>query len=207
MTTVNTEFPRARSRSPVKSTSTPGSPELQRKMSLSDMQRKMSESASDAGMGIPRPPSAADLRPNAYPYPIATTATGVLSRANSLSSPANGGKHHYVPPSPAREGSFGFDAGKEGSGKDGKDSNSTGKGREERRRAEYRGHRYSRSLSNSEDMYLPSSSPSASASNNGEYTGGGNAPRALPVPPGVSANSIAARNAAAAGSYSAYAAS
>ncbi|KAF8134722.1 hypothetical protein K438DRAFT_1883149, partial [Mycena galopus ATCC 62051] len=67
------------------------------------MQRKMSESASDAG--IPRPPSAADLRPNAYPYPIATTATGVLSRA------ANGGKHHYVPPSPAREGSFGFDAG------------------------------------------------------------------------------------------------
>ncbi|KAF8179794.1 hypothetical protein K438DRAFT_1977155 [Mycena galopus ATCC 62051] len=70
------------------------------------------------------------------------------------------------------------------------------------RRAEYRGHRYSRSLSSSEDMYLPS----ASASNaNGEYAGGrsGNAPRALPVPPGVSANSIAA----AAGSYSAYAAS
>ncbi|KAF8177176.1 hypothetical protein K438DRAFT_1846085 [Mycena galopus ATCC 62051] len=55
-------------------------------------------------------------------------------------------------------------------------------------------------------MYLPS----ASASNaNGEYTGGGsgNAPRALPVPPGVSANNIAARNTAAAGSYSAYAAS
>ncbi|KAF8177181.1 hypothetical protein K438DRAFT_1978822 [Mycena galopus ATCC 62051] len=56
-------------------------------------------------------------------------------------------------------------------------------------------------------MYLPSHSPSVSASNNREYTGGGNAPRALPVPPGVSANSIAARNAAAAGSYSAYATS
>ncbi|KAF8179766.1 hypothetical protein K438DRAFT_1211087 [Mycena galopus ATCC 62051] len=51
-------------------------------------------------------------------------------------------------------------------------------------------------------MYLPSDSAS---NTNGEYTGGGsgNAPRALPVPPGVSANSIAARNAAAAGSYSA----
>ncbi|KAF8179805.1 hypothetical protein K438DRAFT_1842845, partial [Mycena galopus ATCC 62051] len=74
------------------------------------------------------------------------------------------------------------------------------------RRAEYRGHRCSCSLSSSEDMYLPS----ASASNaNGEYAGGrsGNAPRALPVLPGVSANSIAAWNAAAGGSYSAYAAS
>ncbi|KAF8179762.1 hypothetical protein K438DRAFT_1210987 [Mycena galopus ATCC 62051] len=131
MTSFNTGFPRERPRSPVKTTSTPNSPELQRKMSLSDL-RKMSESASDAGMGIPYPPSAADLRPNAYPYLIATTATGVLSRAHSLSSPANGGKHHYVPPSHAREGSFGFDVGKEGSGKDGKDSNRTGKGREER---------------------------------------------------------------------------
>ncbi|KAF8177180.1 hypothetical protein K438DRAFT_1978821 [Mycena galopus ATCC 62051] len=130
MTSFNTDFPRERSRSPVKTPSTSNSPALQRKMSLSDMQRKMSESVSDAGMSIPRPPSAADLRPNAYPYPIATTATGVLSRANSLSSPVNGGKHHYVPPSPAREGSFGFDAGKEG--KDEKDSNRTGKGREER---------------------------------------------------------------------------
>ncbi|KAF8179802.1 hypothetical protein K438DRAFT_1977165 [Mycena galopus ATCC 62051] len=129
MTSFNTDFPCECSRSPVKITSTPNSPELQRKMSLSDL-RKMSESASDAGMGIPRPPSAADLRPNAYPYPIATTGTGILSRAHSLSSPANGGKHHYVPPSPAREGSFSFDAGKEG--KDGKDSNRTGKGREER---------------------------------------------------------------------------
>ncbi|KAF8143451.1 hypothetical protein K438DRAFT_1875980, partial [Mycena galopus ATCC 62051] len=133
MTSVGTEFSRARSRSP----------------------RKMSE---DAGMGIPRPPSALDLRPKAYPYPIATTATGVFSRTNSLSSPSNQRKQHYV------------------------------------RRAEYRGHRYSCSLSSSEDI---------------EYTGGGsvNAPRALPVPPGVSANSIAALNAAPAGLYSAHAAS
>ncbi|KAF8179789.1 hypothetical protein K438DRAFT_1842812 [Mycena galopus ATCC 62051] len=170
MTSVGTDLPRARSRSPVKNTSTPGSPELQRKMSLSDMQRNMSESASDAGMGIPRPPSAADLRPNTELCPIATTATGVLLRANSFSSPSNRRKQHYV------------------------------------RRAAYRWHRYSRSFSSSDDVYLPSASASNS---NGEYTGGGsgNAPRTLPIPPGVSANSIAARNAAAAGSYSAYAAS
>ncbi|KAF8133599.1 hypothetical protein K438DRAFT_1997941 [Mycena galopus ATCC 62051] len=84
----------------------------------------MSESPSDVGLGIPRPPSTADLYPNAYPYPIAMTAIGVLSRANSLSSPANGGKQHYV------------------------------------RWAEYCGHRYSRSLSSSDDMYLPSASGS-----------------------------------------------
>ncbi|KAJ7303615.1 hypothetical protein DFH08DRAFT_653110, partial [Mycena albidolilacea] len=60
---------------------------------------------SSSDLGIPRPPSAADLRPNAHPYPIATTAIGVLSRANPLSSPSNhpnSGKHHYVPPSPAK---------------------------------------------------------------------------------------------------------
>ncbi|KAF8179778.1 hypothetical protein K438DRAFT_1842775 [Mycena galopus ATCC 62051] len=153
MTSVATDLSRARSRSPVKITSNPGSPELQRKMYI-----------------ISRPPSAVNLRPNTHPSPIATTATGVFSRANSLSSPSNRRKQHYV------------------------------------RRAEYRGHRYSCSLSSSEDMYLPSASASYA---NGEYTGGGsgNAPRALPVPPGVSANSIAARNAAVAGSYSAYAAS
>ncbi|KAF8179775.1 hypothetical protein K438DRAFT_1768802 [Mycena galopus ATCC 62051] len=76
--------------------STPGSPERPHKMSLSDMQRKMSESASDAGMGIPRPPSAIDLHPNAYPYPIATTAPSLLARANPLSSPSNRQKQHYV---------------------------------------------------------------------------------------------------------------
>ncbi|KAF8179764.1 hypothetical protein K438DRAFT_1842723 [Mycena galopus ATCC 62051] len=93
------------------------------------MQDKMSEFASDAGMGIPRPPFAADLHPNAYPYPIATTATRVFSHGNSFSSPSNRRKQHYV------------------------------------RRAEYRGHQYSCSISSSEDMYLPS----ASASNaNGE---------------------------------------
>ncbi|KAJ7240154.1 hypothetical protein B0H12DRAFT_1326515 [Mycena haematopus] len=173
------EFPRTRSRSPIKST--PTSPELRRKTS--------SASISDLGSGIPRPPSAADLRPNAYPYPIATTATGVLSRSNSLSSPASG-KHHYVPPSPGKE----FDGG----AREGRDGGSGGKGR----RGEYRGHRYSRSLSSSEDMFLASSPAGA----NREYNGtGSQGPRALPVPPGVSANSIAAMNAAAAGSYSAYA--
>ncbi|KAF7375655.1 hypothetical protein MSAN_00454600 [Mycena sanguinolenta] len=176
------DFPRERSRSPVKST--PDSPELRRKTS--------SASISDLAGGIPRPPSAADLRPNAHPYPIATTATGVLSRANSLSSPAgNSGKHHYVPPSPAKEQH------------EGKDGGSGGKGRDERRRAEYRGHRYSRSLSNSEDMHLPSS-PAGTNPGTGEYTGNG--PRALPIPPNVNPNSIAAMNAAVTGSYSAYAA-
>ncbi|KAF8179791.1 hypothetical protein K438DRAFT_1842819 [Mycena galopus ATCC 62051] len=131
-------------------------------------------------MGIPRTPFAADLRPNVYPYPIATTATGVLSCANSFSSPANGGKHH------SRAACF--EAGKEGSGKDGKASSNTGKRREERRTAEHRGHRYSRSLA-ARRCTLPSPSLSASASNaNGEYTGGSG-------------------NAAAVGSYSAYATS
>ncbi|KAF8179767.1 hypothetical protein K438DRAFT_2021553 [Mycena galopus ATCC 62051] len=62
ISSVGTELSRARARLPMKNTSTPGSPELQRKMSLSDLQCKMSE---NAGMGIPRPPSAADLRLNA----------------------------------------------------------------------------------------------------------------------------------------------
>ncbi|KAK7056024.1 hypothetical protein R3P38DRAFT_3170681 [Favolaschia claudopus] len=181
-----TSSPRARSRSPVKtSTSTPSTPELHRKSSSSSF------SAADAGAGIPRPPSAADLRPNAHPYPIATTTTALLSRANSLSSPSHhsSGKHSYVPtsPSPAKDASF----------EDERKSS-------ERRRAEYRGHRYSRSLSSSEDMYLPSSTP---AKEKEEYTGPAHGPRALPVPPNVSANSIAAKNAAAKGGYSAYAAS
>lgn len=196
--------PRTRSRSPVKST--PASPELHRKTSSSSLSQSF-----DTGAGIPRPPSAADLRPNAHPYPIATTATGVLSRANSLSSPAGGnsGKHHYVPPSPAKEERFFDDGARDGGA--GAGSGGGAKGRDERRRAEYRGHRYSRSLSSSEDMYLPSS-PSGKGeqhggSGNGNAGGGGQGPRALPVPPGVSANSIAAKNAERKGGYSAYTAS
>ncbi|KAF8179812.1 hypothetical protein K438DRAFT_2021573 [Mycena galopus ATCC 62051] len=128
----------------------------------------------------PRPPSAADLYPNASPYPIATTAIGVLSRAKSRMGGSTTTSRRRL-----RARAACFEAGNEGSENDGKDSNSTGKGREERRRAEYRGHRYSRSLSSSEDMYLPSA-PSSNA--NGEYTGGSG-------------------NAAAVGSYSAYATS
>ncbi|KAF8177183.1 hypothetical protein K438DRAFT_1846096 [Mycena galopus ATCC 62051] len=60
------------------------------------MQRNMSKPASDAGMSISRPLSAADLYQDAYPYPITTTATRVFSRANSFSSPSNRRKQHYV---------------------------------------------------------------------------------------------------------------
>ncbi|KAJ6523821.1 hypothetical protein B0H19DRAFT_646363 [Mycena capillaripes] len=189
MSTTTIDSPRARSRSPVKST--PTSPELHRKSSSSSLS------------SLHRTPSAADLKPNAHPYPIATTATGILSRANSLSSPSpNQTRHHYVPASPS-------------SSRDESLRDTTDDSRAKERRAEYRGHRYSRSLSSSEDMYLPSSSsPSLSSgkgkngNGNTEYTGAPSGPRALPVPPGVSANSIASRSAAkSGGSYSAYAVS
>ncbi|KAJ7183761.1 hypothetical protein C8R46DRAFT_1209904 [Mycena filopes] len=142
---------------------------------------------------FPSSPSLTDLRPNAHPYPIATTATGVLTRSNSLSSPSagNGGRHHYVPPSPGASPTHArITQTASNNTKDG-----AGAGRE--RRTEYRGHRYSRSLSNSEDNTRAY----------GESSGGGNVngPRALPVPPGVSANSIAAKEAARKGGWSAYA--
>ncbi|CAK5280522.1 unnamed protein product [Mycena citricolor] len=109
-------------------------------------------------------PTKEDLRPNAHPYPIKTTSTAVLSRSNSVSSsPAT--KHHYIPisPSPKREASA--------------DSSD-----DKRKKDDYRGHRYSRSLSTSEDQHvLPAQQ----------------GPRALPVPPNVTNNSIAAINAAA----------
>ncbi|KAJ7106995.1 hypothetical protein C8R44DRAFT_858088, partial [Mycena epipterygia] len=136
-----------------------------------------------SGFTFPRPPSPSknpELKPNAHPYPIKTTSTGILSRSNSVSSsPAT--RHHYVPSSPAAASPA-----KEG------------------RRGEYRGHRYSRSLSASDDMYLPSSGSAGNLAGNGSGSGGGGGgggvqgPRALPVPPGVSNNSIASRNAAAA---------
>ncbi|KAJ7149974.1 hypothetical protein C8R46DRAFT_1230152 [Mycena filopes] len=139
---------------------------------------------------FPSSPSLTDLRPNAHPYPIATTATGVLTRSNSLSSPSagNGGRHHYVPPSPGASPTHARTT---------QTTSKDGAGAE--RRTEYRGHRYSRSLSNSEDNTRAY----------GESSGGGggnvNGPRALPVPPGVSANSIAAKEAARKGGWSAYA--
>ncbi|KAJ7210696.1 hypothetical protein GGX14DRAFT_340270, partial [Mycena pura] len=81
------------------------------------------------------------LKPNAHPYPIKTTSTAALARSNSVSS-SPVARHHYVPPSPASSPKM--DAG---------------------RRGEYRGHRYSRSLSSSEDI------------------SGTQGPRALPIPP------------------------
>ncbi|KAJ7183773.1 hypothetical protein C8R46DRAFT_1308764 [Mycena filopes] len=64
--------------------------------------RSRSPTKHDAYLPSSLSPSLTDLRSNAHPYPIATTATGVLTRSKSLSSPSagNGGRHHYVPPSP-----------------------------------------------------------------------------------------------------------
>ncbi|KAJ7734439.1 hypothetical protein B0H16DRAFT_153055 [Mycena metata] len=173
---------------------------------------------------FPSSPSLTDLKPNAHPYPIATTATGVLSRSNSLSSPspAVGGRHHYVPvpPSPSaspthnKHHSNSNNGGREGGGSGGGGAGA-GKDRERERRTEYRGHRYSRSLSSSEDMYSTDGQRVYGESRGGggagsgdgkDYTGNVLGPRALPVPPGVSANSIAAQNAAKKGGYSVYAA-
>ncbi|KAJ7030312.1 hypothetical protein C8F04DRAFT_1367754 [Mycena alexandri] len=166
---------------------------------------------------FPSSPSLTDLKPNAHPYPIATTATGVLSRSNSLSSPSGavGGRHHYVPVPPSPSASPTHNKHNNNPGRDG----GGGAGKDRERRTEYRGHRYSRSLSSSEDMYSTSNSGegqqraygesrggSGDGKDGGAYTGNVLGPRALPVPPGVSANSIAAQNAAKKGGYSVYAA-
>ncbi|KAJ6471819.1 hypothetical protein C8R47DRAFT_1222078 [Mycena vitilis] len=193
---MHDQMGRARSRSPVKST--PSSPELRRTPS--------SSSLSSVHQHHTHTPSAADLKPNAHPYPIATTATGVLSRSNSLSSSPNQTRHHYVPPSPSagrREREDANASNNDNGERLGERGEGEGhKKKKEERRAEYRGHRYSRSLSSSEDMYTFLPSPS-SASTHG--ASGSPGPRALPVPPGVSANSIAAKSAAASGSYGSYA--
>ena len=39
-------------------------------------------------------------KPNAHPYAIKTTSTGLLSRSSSSSSTSSGA-HHYIPPSPS----------------------------------------------------------------------------------------------------------
>ncbi|KAF7309850.1 hypothetical protein MIND_00357100 [Mycena indigotica] len=113
---------------------------------------------------------AGDLKPNAHPYPIKTTSTAALARSNSISASPASAKHHYVPvpPSPGNDR-----------------TNDKGSGG---RRGEYRGHRYSRSFSSSEDIY--------SAPNGNGSTSSLQGPRALPIPPNVSNNSIAALNAA-----------
>ncbi|KAF7299576.1 hypothetical protein HMN09_00962900 [Mycena chlorophos] len=121
--------------------------------------------SSSSASGVP--PS--DIhKPNAHPYAIKTTNSAALSRSLSQSSKDTESRHHYVPPSPSA--SAGDDKGSGG------------------RRKEYRGHRYSRSLSGSEDntnvFYSAPSANSSSSSLQG--------PRALPIPPNVSNNSIAA---------------
>ncbi|KAJ7052087.1 hypothetical protein C8F01DRAFT_1262302 [Mycena amicta] len=129
-----------------------------------NLNRPSSPTKSDSGSGSHSKP---DLKPNAHPYPIKTTSTAALARSNSSSSASPAAaRHHYVPvpPSPQREHS--------GSGG---------------RREEYRGHRYSRSFSSSEDLY-----------SNGSTSSLHEGPRALPIPPNVSNNSIAAMKAAAA---------
>ncbi|KAJ7732350.1 hypothetical protein DFH07DRAFT_144015 [Mycena maculata] len=129
-----------------------------------------SPSPPSSSFSFPRPYSPTkDVKPNTHPYPIKTTSTALLSRSNSVSaSPAT--RHHYVPPPPPSPSPNAKESGG--------------------RRGEYRGHRYSRSLSSSEDMYLPNNANSGvgSGGTNGNAVQG---PRALPVPPGVSNNSIA----------------
>ncbi|KAJ7053528.1 hypothetical protein C8F01DRAFT_1260512 [Mycena amicta] len=129
-----------------------------------NLNRPSSPTKSDSGSVSHSKP---DLKPNAHPYPIKTTSTAALARSNSSSSASPAAaRHHYVPvpPSPQREHSNGG------------------------RREEYRGHRYSRSFSSSEDVYSNGSTSSL------QHEG----PRALPIPPNVSNNSIAAMKAAAA---------
>ncbi|KAJ7641801.1 hypothetical protein FB45DRAFT_901042 [Roridomyces roridus] len=129
---------------------------------------EVSSSPSQSSFVFPRPPS--PTKPNAHPYPIKTTATGVLSRSNSVTaSPSS--RHHYVPTPPSPSPSAKEDGGHGAA-----------------RRSEYRGHRYSRSLSSSEDMYLPS--PSHEDGTTKEPQG----PRALPIPPNVTNNSRASLN-------------
>ncbi|KAK0472019.1 hypothetical protein IW261DRAFT_1424628 [Armillaria novae-zelandiae] len=123
---------------------------------------------------FPRPvsPTKEELRPNAHPYPIKTTSTGLLTRSNSNASPQQPSTtHHYVPspsPSPSRPNSA---------------SKLNG-----------RGHRYSRSLSTDLPRPLPIPPPSPSHSTGDVFsnsTSEGSPARrpkrseTLPTPPGV----------------------
>ncbi|KAG7444646.1 uncharacterized protein BT62DRAFT_995167 [Guyanagaster necrorhizus] len=133
----------------------------------------MSKTESQA-FSFPRPasPTKEALRPNAHPYPIKTTSTGVLTRSNSNASPQQQSTaHHYVPsssPGPSR-------------------SNSSPK-------LNGRGHRYSRSLSSDLPRPLPIPPPSPSHSIGDVFsdsTSEGSSDRkpkrseTLPTPPGV----------------------
>lgn len=84
---------------------------------------------------FPRPlsPTKDDLKPNPHPYAIKTTSTGLLSRSNSSPHHANNSSHNlYIPSSPSPTSS-----------------------KTNVKREEYRGHRYSRSLSTDLPRPLP----------------------------------------------------
>ncbi|KIY64165.1 hypothetical protein CYLTODRAFT_381226 [Cylindrobasidium torrendii FP15055 ss-10] len=115
----------------------------------------------------PRPgsPTKEDLKPNAHPYPIRTTSTGVLSRSNSITS-RSGNQHSYVPSSPNPT----ISPPKKMNGS---------------------GHRYNRSLSNDgpRPLPIPPPSPSAASSNNSVHSLTESPTRhssPLPTPPGAS---------------------
>ncbi|KAK0199402.1 hypothetical protein DFS33DRAFT_230453 [Desarmillaria ectypa] len=123
---------------------------------------------------FPRPvsPTKEELRSNAHPYAIKTTATGVLTRSNSNASPPQQSTaYHYVPsPSPSPSS-----------------SNSASK-------LNGRGHRYSRSLSSDLPRPLPIPPPSPSRSTGDVFSDSmseGSPSRkpkrseTLPTPPGV----------------------
>ncbi|KAJ7452860.1 hypothetical protein FB451DRAFT_1520913 [Mycena latifolia] len=117
-------------------------------------------------------PDLKQLKPNARPCPVKMMATVLLSRSNSASG-APVARHHYVQPTPP--------------------SPAASPAREGGRRGEYCGHRYSRSLSSSKNLYLPapaSSSSSANGNGNNGSGGGIQGPCALPIPPNVHATSL-----------------
>ncbi|KAJ7106993.1 hypothetical protein C8R44DRAFT_885675 [Mycena epipterygia] len=126
-----------------------------------------------SGFTFPHPPSPSknpELKPNAHPYPIKTNSTGILSRSNSFQLLLLVACD--APPlRPVLA-----------------------------RCAEPRKGGAARGVP--DNMYLPSSGSTGNLNNgSGSGTGGGGVqgPRALPVPPGVSNNSIASRNAAVVG--------
>lgn len=129
-----------------------------------------SPSKPSAGLPLQTPPP---VKPNAHPYAIKTTATGILSRSSSTTaSPHYKESHRYVPPpSPSRRGSSFTDDGPPSptKGSHHYQGNSGGDGATSTRRGDaYRGHRYSQSLTDVSGPPAPVHGPP---------------PRPLPVPP------------------------
>ncbi|KAH6880170.1 hypothetical protein BKA70DRAFT_1473465 [Coprinopsis sp. MPI-PUGE-AT-0042] len=134
-----------------------------------------SPSKSSAGLPLQTPPP---VKPNAHPYAIKTTATGVLSRSSSTTaSPHYKESHRYVPPpSPSRRRSSFTDNGESSptKGSHHYQGSSGGDGATSTRRGDaYRGHRYSQSLTDVSGSPAPAHGPP---------------PRPLPVPPEFSGN-------------------